>query len=285
VTAHGGSCNAQTEGEYTSYEFDVSASFFEETLDIFAHCLLNPILSVSSSDRELHAIENEFQLAMTNDGARLQQLFCHFAKENHILRKFSWGNLESLRNKPVSLNLPVQDYLQGFHQRHYLPENCRLVVLAPNSLDSLEGAVLRSFSTWCVGANHSFENSDDKSGGETHKKRIRTANEGVTDIEPIKGSTLQNISLLSLTESCSPFINQRPLETSATSSITRIVPIETVHSLYLSWQLPATYCDYKSKSAQYLSHLIGHEGKGSLLSSLKNDLLGDSVCAGVSIDV
>ena len=104
VSSHGGSCNAMTEGEYTIYQFVMTSQEkeFNEALDIFAQCFISPLLSASCSDREINAIENEFQLAKTSDSSRIQQLYCsncdnnnnnHNNNKKHFLKKFSWGNL------------------------------------------------------------------------------------------------------------------------------------------------------------------------------------------------
>ena len=111
VTAHGGSCNAMTEGEYTAFEFDVSAEYFKQALDIFAHCLLSPLLSQDCSDREINAIESEFNLARNDDSVRLQQLHCHMASHGHLLRKFTWGNALSLKVKPQMNGIDVNRLL------------------------------------------------------------------------------------------------------------------------------------------------------------------------------
>ena len=92
VTAHGGSCNAFTEGEYTTYHFDIESQYFSEALDIFAQCFISPLLSVEAVEREIKAINSEFQLAKGDDESRVQQLLCHGAIHRHVLKKFSWGN-------------------------------------------------------------------------------------------------------------------------------------------------------------------------------------------------
>ena len=106
ISSHGGSCNAMTDGEFTVYQFDVTVEHFAEALDIFAHCFKCPLLSTSAADREINAIESEFNLAKVSDGARLQQLLCDAAVDGHVLRKFSWGNLESLATIP-QVQLPL----------------------------------------------------------------------------------------------------------------------------------------------------------------------------------
>ncbi|KAL0124001.1 hypothetical protein PUN28_006072 [Cardiocondyla obscurior] len=48
-----------------------------------------------------------------------------------------------------------------------------------------------------------------------------------------------------------------------------IVPIKDTRNLDISFPLPDMQQHYRSSPAHYVSHLLGHEGKGSLLSALK----------------
>lgn len=47
------------------------------------------------------------------------------------------------------------------------------------------------------------------------------------------------------------------------------------------FQLPSLTNQYRSKADEYLSHLVGHEGKGSLLSALKAKGWASELNAGV----
>lgn len=48
-----------------------------------------------------------------------------------------------------------------------------------------------------------------------------------------------------------------------------VVPVKDIRSLNISFPVPDLHHLYKSNPGHYLSHLIGHEGPGSLLSELK----------------
>ncbi|KAF4733461.1 hypothetical protein FOZ63_009466, partial [Perkinsus olseni] len=52
--------------------------------------------------------------------------------------------------------------------------------------------------------------------------------------------------------------------------------------LQLQWQLPPQNGMYRTKPANTLGHLIGHEGSGSLLSFLRSEGLATDLSAGVS---
>ena len=45
--------------------------------------------------------------------------------------------------------------------------------------------------------------------------------------------------------------------------------VKDAHTLCVTFQLPSLLKAYRKKADEYLSHLIGHEGRGSLFSLLK----------------
>ena len=75
VTAHGGFCNAFTEGEFTAYQFDVDSDFFAEGLDIFAQCFISPLLKKESIEREIKAINSEFNVMISSKFRSLCTLY------------------------------------------------------------------------------------------------------------------------------------------------------------------------------------------------------------------
>ena len=58
--------------------------------------------------------------------------------------------------------------------------------------------------------------------------------------------------------------------------------VKEAHKLILTFQLPSLTDRYLAKAEEYLSTLLGHEGKGSLLSLLKSKGLATGLSAGVS---
>ncbi len=56
------------------------------------------------------------------------------------------------------------------------------------------------------------------------------------------------------------------------------------YSISLNFSLPQTRSHYRTKPLQYLSNLLGHEGKGSLLSYLKSQDWVESLSAGVELN-
>lgn len=61
-----------------------------------------------------------------------------------------------------------------------------------------------------------------------------------------------------------------------------MVPVSESHLLQIQWQVDYYQRDYKSKSVEYITHLLGHEGENSLLSFLINENLAYELTSSVS---
>lgn len=57
--------------------------------------------------------------------------------------------------------------------------------------------------------------------------------------------------------------------------------VKEAHQVMALFQLPSLTNQYRSKADEYLSHLVGHEGRGSLLSALKAKGWASELGAGV----
>lgn len=62
---------------------------------------------------------------------------------------------------------------------------------------------------------------------------------------------------------------ENPYSDESLGCIHYVVPVQDLHYLTLSFPLPDYRDHYESNPGHYVSHLIGHEGPGSLLSDLK----------------
>jgi nardilysin len=64
----------------------------------------------------------------------------------------------------------------------------------------------------------------------------------------------------------------------------KMVPMQNIFQVGISWALPSLVKDYKSKPLHYLGTIIGHEGKGSLISHLRRKVWALQLCAGNAED-
>jgi insulysin len=66
-----------------------------------------------------------------------------------------------------------------------------------------------------------------------------------------------------------PCWNGHPFSDSYLQIHLRVIPVKDVRTFQMTFPLPDMQPYYKSKPTRYVSHLLGHEGPGSILSLLK----------------
>ncbi|XP_063512158.1 nardilysin isoform X2 [Pongo pygmaeus] len=179
---HGGSDNASTDCERTVFQFDVQRKYFKEALDRWAQFFIHPLMIRDAIDREVEAVDSEYQLARPSDANRKEMLFGSLARPGHPMGKFFW-----------------------------------------ETLDTLEKWVTEIFSQ-------------------------------------IPNNGLPRPNFGHLTD---------PFDTPAFNKLYRVVPIRKIHALTITWALPPQQQHYRVKPLHYISWLVGHEGKGSILSFLR----------------
>lgn len=235
------------------YQFSVACGYFAEALDIFAQCFHSPLLRYESAARELSAIQSEFSIAAQSDGARLQQLLSSCACHASPLAKFSWGNMHSLRDGPAAHAVDVNKLLRQMHEQYYTADNAQLVVAAPIPIALLKSVAYRCFEGW------------------------------INEL-PSRDTAVSSWPCRPLVyaEHITSVAGALPFERSTMPRIYKIVPMKQMHKLSVTWQLPPCVSDYRSKAHLYYSHLIGHEGTGSVLWLLKRLRLAASLSAGIA---
>uniref|UniRef100_A0A803W797 Nardilysin convertase n=1 Tax=Ficedula albicollis TaxID=59894 RepID=A0A803W797_FICAL len=220
---HGGGDNASTDCERTVFQFDVQRKYFKEALDRWAQFFIHPLMIRDAIDREVEAVDSEYQLARPSDANRKEMLFGSLARPGHPMKKFFWGNADTLKHEPKMNNIDTYTRLREFWQRHYSAHYMTLVVQSKETLDTLEKWVTEIFSE-------------------------------------IPNNGLPKPSFGHLTQ---------PFDTPEFHKLYRVVPIRKVHSLTITWALPPQEQYYRVKPLHYISWLVGHEGKGSVLSFLR----------------
>lgn len=271
LNSHGGSSNAFTDLEHTCYYFDVQEESLEGALDRFAQCFIGPLFSKGALEREVQAVDSEHAKNLMQDQWRMYQISKSKLVESgsdHPFGSFGSGNAESLPTVVVNDDTGgdgdtngdnethIREQLLEFFQTYYRKslDLYKLVVLGKESLEDLEAMVERYF----VELVDLFDNDDNVYDN--------TNNNLLKDLYPAPDSWN---------------VPQR----------LHVVPISKVHGLELQFPMREIKSLYKSKPTRYLSHLLGHEGSGSLLSLLKakkyaTDLYADDAsksCTGFSI--
>lgn len=146
LSQHGGSSNAYTDQTHTNYFFDIDPKYFEPGLDRFSQFFIDPLMLETSVNREIEAVNSEYQKNVDQDSWRIEQVLQTIANSEHDYSKFNIGNLETLRDAPAAKGVNIRDALLEFYKNHYSANLMCLVVLGKESIDELKRMVVNMFS-------------------------------------------------------------------------------------------------------------------------------------------
>eukprot|EP00611_Tribonema_gayanum_P026910 TRINITY_DN6514_c0_g2_i2.p1 TRINITY_DN6514_c0_g2~~TRINITY_DN6514_c0_g2_i2.p1 ORF type:complete len:403 (-),score=64.92 TRINITY_DN6514_c0_g2_i2:5-1036(-) len=142
LNRHGGSSNAYTAMEETSYYFDVGSEHLDGALERFSHFFRAPLFTAEALDRELHAVDSEHTMHQAEDNWRMFQLLKSSANPKHPFAKFGSGCLTTLAPRP---GVDTRALMIDFNRQHYVAPRMKLAVLGRESLDELEALVRGTF--------------------------------------------------------------------------------------------------------------------------------------------
>ncbi|MQL76025.1 hypothetical protein Taro_008407 [Colocasia esculenta] len=231
LSKHGGSSNAYTETEYTCYHFEVNREHLKGALQRFSQFFISPLVKSEAMEREVLAVDSEFNQVLQSDSCRLLQLQCHTAAPEHPFNGFFWGNKKSLVDA-MENGVNLREEILRLYKQNYHGGTMKLVVIGGETLDTLEDWAIELFSNIKKGAQR-------------------------------KVSAKNNMPIWKA------------------GMLYKLEAVKDVHILDLTWTLPCLHKEYLKKPEGYISHLVGHEGKGSLLSFLKAKGWATSLSAGV----
>ncbi|CAB3381398.1 Hypothetical predicted protein, partial [Cloeon dipterum] len=129
LTEHGGSSNAFTSMENTTFYFDVAPEHLTSALDIFSQFFLAPLFTEDATDREVQAVNSEHEKNLANDSWRLHQLERSTSIKDHPYSKFGTGNKQTLIDDPKKNGINVREALLKFHSTYYSSNIMSLAIL------------------------------------------------------------------------------------------------------------------------------------------------------------
>ncbi|NDV61785.1 hypothetical protein G0Q06_04915 [Puniceicoccales bacterium CK1056] len=226
LTQNGGYSNAYTAGDHTNYHFQVFPDAFEGALDRFAQFFIAPLFTEEFTERELNAVDSEFEKNLESDSWRGYRMFAIHTKEGHPEHSFNIGNKDSLINAS-------REQLIEFYETYYSANQMALSLVSTHSIDQMESWVRDKFSPV-------------KSSG---RDALRYPPDYLEDEEAVR--------------------------------IIRMKAIEDQRLLNIYFNTPSVRSDWDAKSESMIGFIIGYEGKGSLLSSLKAENLATSLGSSV----
>jgi insulysin len=230
LAAHNGSSNAYTSSEHTCFYYSVSPDKMREALDRFAQFFVAPLFTESATEREVNAVHSENAKNLLVDSRRASQLLKSLADDAHPYSKFGTGNRVTLKETPDECGTDTRKALLDFHARYYSASIMKLCIVSREPIDTL--------AQW---ARELFAGVPNLGIAPPHRQRIESG----------------------ALPSGGPYPRQR------LGRLLSVVPVKDLRSLRLLFPLRSLRAYYRSRPENYLSHLIGHEGRGSVLSLLK----------------
>ncbi|MDD1783226.1 insulinase family protein [Enterovibrio sp. ZSDZ35] len=144
ISRHGGSNNAWTGTENTTFFFDIQHPHFEEALDRFSQFFTAPLFNADAVDKERNAVDSEYKLKLNDDVRRIYQVQKETINPQHPFSKFSVGSADTLSDREGSA---VRDELIAFYKHHYSANLMTAAIIGPFTLDSLEDLAQEAFGT------------------------------------------------------------------------------------------------------------------------------------------
>jgi insulysin len=141
VTNNGGANNAYTSLTNTNYQFDSSNEGFEGALDRFAQFFISPLLKEDSTDREMEAVDSEFNQSLQSDSWRYYSLIMTaLANRGSAMDRFPCGNMKSLKQNGI------REALLKYHQDYYSSNIMKLCVYGNHDIETMKEWVIKMFS-------------------------------------------------------------------------------------------------------------------------------------------
>ena len=99
-------------------------------------------------------------------------------------------------------------------------------------------------------------------------------------LEELESFAIEMFSEIPNKQLKSPEFEENPYKKTEQIEIMHVIPVQEKRELEISWPIPDLKKFYKASPSSYLTHLIGHEGKGSLLSKLKKNSWCNTISVG-----
>ncbi len=144
VSSNGGFANATTWNEHTQYFFSIDTEHFEDALDIFSSNLSAPLLDPKYSEKEINAVDEEWQIRRSDPQFIEYLALTKLLSENHPARKLGSGNKSTLTQLGIG---KLNESTRSFFEEYYYASNMKAVLVSEVSVDVLERYAREYFSS------------------------------------------------------------------------------------------------------------------------------------------
>ena len=262
-TQHGGSSNAFTAHENTMYYFDIQHDSLEPCLDRMASFFVCPTFNDELTAREVNAVDSEHSKNLQSDTWRLEQLLQSAADPAHPWSRWSTGSLETLSDRPerlVTLELTAASVMgaggaaSASVSARVRPDHTPALSVRAALIDFYKTHYSANLMSACV--------------------------VGREPLDALEKMVAPRFTPIANFDRLQPSWPTPPYGDKQLRKYFRVTPVRDMDYLSVAWPLPAIRHQYLSKPFRYVSHVLGHEGAGSLLSLLRERGWASSLTAG-----
>jgi insulysin len=135
----GGDDNAYTAVEMTDFFFSADGNSAFDVMPMFADWFSEPAFNRKYVDKEVHAINSEFEKNVQDPVWRMYALLNHMADPESSINRFKTGNINTLLNEPKKEGIDTVSALRKYFNEHYCASKMRFVTYGSMPLkDQLE---------------------------------------------------------------------------------------------------------------------------------------------------
>lgn len=167
LSRNDGETNAYTADQVTVFYFDINNGAFNDAVDIFSHLFIDARLDPAAVEREIYAVNNEYQNDLQKNDWRFQELLKKLANKESPYHRFSIGNIKTLKTIPASQNISVYDELKNFYNTHYSANKMQVCLISNQTLDEMESLIKNTFRYVPIRSEVQIEETGKKT---THEK-------------------------------------------------------------------------------------------------------------------
>merc|ERR1719240_2489193 len=132
--------NAYTTCYVTNYMFEIKPECLESALDRFSRFFYEPLLTKSCTDREINAVDSEYQAGHTMPWWRYIGIMNQSANPEHPFH-VAVGNLEVLRDNPKERGIDLWEEMKKLYDECYSANGMTLCVIGKESVKELEAMI------------------------------------------------------------------------------------------------------------------------------------------------
>lgn len=136
--------NAMTEVEFTTFYFSIVENHLSGALDRFSQFFISPLMLPASMEREMEAVDSEFQNNINMDIFRVNQIYASMVRDEHPASNFTWGNLKTLKDGIDRERL--YKIVHEFRRKFYRSNLMNICIQSSLDHDVLQNMIVEYFS-------------------------------------------------------------------------------------------------------------------------------------------